>query len=95
MIKYNTELQQFPFFEKEYNQNILSQKILPCVSLLVYYIMKKSNQAAKVNEFGKKVVCLQLYKTKYILQICIKFNYFKNIATKIFLCKRNSFALHF
>ena len=54
MIIYNTKLQQFPFFQKEYNQNILSQKIFPCVSLLVYYIMKKSNQAAKVKEFRKK-----------------------------------------
>ena len=61
------------------------QKILPCLSLLVSYIMKNSNNAEKLNELGEKAVYLKLYKRKYILLSCTKFNYFKKIKTKIFL----------
>ena len=85
----------FDCFKKSTTKIFLGKKIFPCVSLSVSYIMKKSNQAAKVTELSKKAVSLKLYKTKYILQSCTKLNYFKKITTKIFLSKRNSFALHF
>ena len=77
----------FDCFKKSTNKIFLGKKIFPCVSLSVSYIMKKSNQAAKVTELSKKAVSLKLYKTKYILQRCTKFNYFKKVRTKIFLSK--------
>ena len=67
---------------------------MPCISLLVSYLMKKPNNAGKVNEFGKKTVSLKLYKTRYILLSCTKFNSFNQITTKIFLSARNFFRLH-
>ena len=46
----------FDCFKKSTAKIFLGKKILPCVSLLVSYINKKSNEAGKVNEFGKKAV---------------------------------------
>ena len=85
----------FDCFKKSATKIFLHKKIFPCVSLSVSNIMKKSNEAGRVNEFSKKALSLKLYKTKYILLSCTKFNYFKKITTEIFLSKRNSFALHF
>ena len=85
----------FDCFKVSTTKIFFDKKILPCVSLLVSYIIKKSNQVGKVNQFGKKAVPLKLYRTKYILLSCTKFNCFKRITTKILLSKRNSFALHF
>ena len=85
----------FDCFKVSTTKIFFDKKILPCVSLLVSYIIKKSNQVGKVNQFGKKAVPLKLYKTKYILLSYTKFNYFKKITTKIFLSEKNSLAIHF
>ena len=85
----------FDSFKESTTKIFLGKKILPSVSLLVSYIMKKSNEAGKVKKFSKKAVSLKLYKTKYILLSYTKFNYFEKIRTKIFLSKKNSLAIHF
>ena len=68
----------------------LGKKILPCVPLLVSYIMKKSNKAWKVNGLGKKTVYLKRYKKVTLklqeIQLFQKY-YIKNI--------RNSLELYF
>ena len=71
------------------------EKLLPCVSLLVSCIMKKSKEKGKLYKLGKKTVYWKPYNMKYIIISCSKFNCLKKIETKIFLSKRNSFALDF
>ena len=66
---------------------------MPSLSLLVSYIMKKSNEGGKVDEVGKKAVYLKPYKTKYMLRSCTKFNNSKRWQQKYSYPKE--IAFHF
>ena len=53
------------------------EKLLPCVSLLVSCIMKKSKEKGKLYKLGKKTVYWKPYNMKYIIISCRKIKLFE------------------